>query len=343
MSENKDMAPFIRTCLSGGVEAKELMNTGFHVWFLGTGGSLPSKARMTTATMLQLGGQTFLFDAGEGTQRQLLFTRQHFTNLKKIFITHMHADHVLGLPGIVLMAQLAGRDRGSAHEIEIYGPPGIYNYIASIFALTNSGISGVKVIIHELVGGDADNNLRRRLGKENMIHGHFPYLLNNKALVREAIERNEDGTWTIQIAQKPDLVSAHDVDRGGDRPVNITAAEVKHLDNIQTFGYVVSEPEPSQKIDAKKATELGVAPGRKYRKLKNGSSVMSDDGIREVRPEQVLIGANRKIRKFALVGDNCGMTPAMEELCMNADVLVHEAIFSIENRKVSSSVVHAAL
>ena len=117
--------------------------------------------------------------------------------------------------------------------------------------------------------------------------------------------------------------------------MNITAAEVTHLETLQTFGYVVSEPEPSQRIDVDKATKLGVAPGRKYRKLKNGVSVMSDNGIREVKPEQVLAGANRKIRKLAYIGDNCGLSSAMTELCMNTDVLVHEAVSSVESAEVS--------
>lgn len=330
LCENQALEPYIRTCLSGTLEGTDT-HTGCHLWFLGTGGSLPTKSRMTTATMLQLGGQSLLFDAGEGIQRQLMHTRQRLSDLQKIFITHLHADHVLGLPGLLLMAQLAGRDRGTSNVIEIYGPPGIYNYIATTLTLTRSGMSAVHIVVHELVGGDADNDLRKRLQQPNIIHGHFPHLFHNKVLERKSIERNDDGTWTIQTATTPS--EFFDVDRGGNRPMNISAAEVTHLNSVQTFGYVVSEPEPTQKIDANKATELGVAPGKKFRKLKNGFSVWSDDGLREVKPEQVLVGANRKVRKIAVIGDNRGLPPAMAELCQNADVMVHEAVSSVQNKK----------
>lgn len=330
------MEPYIRTCLSGTGDPSIEQNTGFHVWFLGTGGNLPSQSRMTTATMLQLGGQSFLFDAGEGLQRQMMHTRQRLLDITKIFITHMHCDHVLGLPSILLMAQIAGRDRGYHHEIEVYGPPGIYNFIATTFALTRCGLNGVRIVVYELVGGDADKALQKRIGDENMIFSHFPQLLNFNSLTRKEIPRNQDGTWTIQVVPELESALAPDVDRGGadSRPMNISAAEVNHVECVQTFGYVVSEPEPTQKIDAEKAKELGVAPGKKYRKLKNGYTVMSDDGIREVKPEQVLIGANRKARKIAIVGDNCSISPAMEALCVDSDVLVHEALESIQDEKV---------
>lgn len=308
-------------------------DTGFHVWFLGTGGSLPSYHRMTSSTLLQLGGQAFLFDAGEGVQRQLMFTRQRPSDVTKIFITHMHADHVLGLPGMLLMAQMAGRDCSTPQTVEIYGPPGIYNYIAATMALTQAHLSFLQLIVHELVGGDAEQACRRHSRKPSFSYSHYPEL-NIKAMTRKFIERNSDGTWTIQTPNERTKEDAYDIDRGGKRPMHIHAAEVKHSYKVQTFGYTVQEPDPSRKIDAEKATKLGLAPGAKYRILKNGFPVMSDDGIRRVQPEQVLAGAVRKARKFACIGDNCGLTPAMIELCVDADVLVHEATGSVKNATV---------
>jgi ribonuclease Z len=288
---------------------------------------------MTSSTLLQLGGQAFLFDAGEGVQRQSMFTRQRPSDVTKIFITHMHADHVLGLPGLLLMAQLTGRDCSAERVVEIYGPPGIYNYIAATMALTHAHLSFLQLVVYELVGGDAEQARRRHLRKPSFCYSHYPEL-STKAISRKFIERNSDGTWTIQKPNERTRDDAYDVDRGGNRPMHIHAAEVKHLNKVQTFGYTVQEPEPSRKIDAEKATKLGVAPGAKYRILKNGFPVMSDDGIRRVQPEQVLAGAVRKARKFACIGDNCGLSPAMIELCMDTDVLVHEATGSVESATV---------
>lgn len=339
LHQNKSLAPFIRTCLPRKEECLKDDYTGFHVWFLGTGGSTPSKSRMTSATILQLGGQSLLFDVGEGFQRQLYYTRQRFTDLSKIFITHMHGDHILGLPGLLLMAQAAGRDRKYTQKIDIYGPPGLYNYIVANMMLMRATTNASEICIHELVGGTADGQLKRRMPKENIIHGDFPNLFKHKNIERKTIEPNEDGTWTIEREQEK-FEDDDDVDfrRGRNRKFNIFAAEVTHINAVQTFGYTVSEPEPMRKIDAEKATKLGVAPSKKYKKLKNGFPVTSDDGLRTIQPEQVLTTTNRKQRKIAVIGDNCGLSPAMEKLCRNADVMVHEASLSIESTIVSSHV-----
>lgn len=333
--ENSDVVPYIRSCRSGiyGTD----YDTGFHVWFLGTGGSIPSKQRLTSCTILQLGGQSFVFDVGEGIQKQLMYTRQRISDVSKIFISHMHADHILGLPGVLLQLQSAGRSRGNGQQlVEIYGPPGLYNYIAATVALTRAGFAHVKVVVYELVGGDADAENQKRQSRGNIVYDHYPEL-SIKTIVRKSIERNSDGTWTIQSPGDRVTENGFDVDRSNNRPLNITAAEVTHLDEVQTFGYMVEEPEPSPKIDAAKAISLGVFPGPKYRLLKSGSPVRRDDGSREVRPEEVLLGANRKSRKFVLIGDNCGLSDAMMELCTDTDVLVHEATALMENAEVGSA------
>ena len=335
---NKNLAPYIRTCLSRTEESSEDY-TGFHVWFLGTGGSTPSKTRMTSATILQLGGQSLLFDVGEGFQRQLFYTRQRFTDLSKIFITHMHGDHILGLSGLLLMAQSAGRDQKYPQKIDIYGPPGLFHFVVANMMLIRASTNAIQICIHELVGGKADGQLKQWLPKENIIHGDFPNLFKHKNIERKTIEPNEDGTWTIEREEeKVEHDDQPDHRQGRNRKVNIFAAEVTHINAVQTFGYVVSEPEPIRKINADKATKLGVAPSKKYKKLKNGFAVTSDDGLRTVQPEQVLTNTNRKQRKIAVIGDNCGLSPEMQELCRNADVMVHEAFLSIENIKVSSHV-----
>jgi ribonuclease Z len=247
----------------------------------------------------------------------------------------MHGDHVLGLPGLLLMAQIAGRDRKAPHKIDIYGPPGLYNYIVANIILTRASMNAVEICVYELVGGKADAQLKGQIRKDQIIHGEFSHLFQHNNIERRTIEPNENGTWIIE-REREKLGDDFDVDRGGYRPVNISAAEVTHVDTVQTFGYVVSEAEPIPKIDAEKATKLGVAPSKKYRQLKNGFPVTSDDGLRTVQPDQVLTSPNRKERKIAVIGDNCGLSQAMEQLCWDADVVVHEAILSHESAKVST-------
>ena len=88
--------------------------------FLGTAGSMPTAQRAPTALLLRRGGERLLFDCGEGTQRQLLRSYVGLVELREIFMTHYHADHYLGLPGMLKTFSLRGREL----PITIYGPPG---------------------------------------------------------------------------------------------------------------------------------------------------------------------------------------------------------------------------
>jgi ribonuclease Z len=90
------------------------------LFFVGTGGSAPSARRGLPAVLVQRGGDRLLFDCGEGTQRQLLGS-VGLLDLECVFITHFHADHWLGLPG--MLKSFALRDREA--PLTVYGPPGL--------------------------------------------------------------------------------------------------------------------------------------------------------------------------------------------------------------------------
>ena len=90
------------------------------VLFVGTAGSAPTAARGLPALLVRRGGDRLLFDCGEGTQRQLLRSTG-LVDLEEIFLTHFHADHVLGLPGMLKTFGLRGRER----PLTVYGPPGL--------------------------------------------------------------------------------------------------------------------------------------------------------------------------------------------------------------------------
>ncbi|WP_125581712.1 ribonuclease Z [Lacticaseibacillus suibinensis] len=96
--------------------------------FLGTGAGSPSKTRNVTSTALKLldeRNEVWLFDCGEGTQHQILKTTIRPRKVTKIFITHLHGDHLFGLPGF-----LASRaNQGGEAPLTIYGPEGIDRYV----------------------------------------------------------------------------------------------------------------------------------------------------------------------------------------------------------------------
>src|SRR5919107_1198932 len=91
------------------------------VVFVGTAGSMPTARRSPAATLVRRGGERLLFDCAEGTQRQLLRSDVGLVDLQEIFLTHFHADHFLGLPGMLKTFALRGREL----PLTVYGPRGL--------------------------------------------------------------------------------------------------------------------------------------------------------------------------------------------------------------------------
>jgi ribonuclease Z len=98
------------------------------VVFLGTSGSAPTAQRGPSATLVRRGGERLLIDCGEGTQRQLLRSEVGLVELEEVFLTHLHADHFLGLPGMLKTFALRGRDL----PVTVYGPSGTRELIATL-------------------------------------------------------------------------------------------------------------------------------------------------------------------------------------------------------------------
>jgi ribonuclease Z len=98
------------------------------VVFLGTSGSVPTAKRALSATLVRRGGERLLFDCAEGTQRQLLRCDVGLVDLEEIFLTHFHADHYLGLPGMLKTFALRGREV----PLTIYGPRGLRELLAAL-------------------------------------------------------------------------------------------------------------------------------------------------------------------------------------------------------------------
>jgi ribonuclease Z len=96
--------------------------------FLGTSGSMPTAQRAPTAILVRRGGERLLFDCAEGTQRQLLRSSVGLIELREVFLTHYHADHYLGLPGMLKTFALRGREV----PITIYGPSGLVDLFGAL-------------------------------------------------------------------------------------------------------------------------------------------------------------------------------------------------------------------
>lgn len=108
--------------------------------FLGTGAGVPAKMRNVTSIALKLldeCNEIWLFDCGEGTQQQILKTHIRPRKINKIFITHMHGDHIFGLPGLLSSRSF----QGGEDKVVVYGPKGIKEYIQTSLRLSESKLS----------------------------------------------------------------------------------------------------------------------------------------------------------------------------------------------------------
>jgi ribonuclease Z len=97
------------------------------VVFLGTGGSVPTARRATACVLVRRGGDRLLFDCGEGAQRQM-HRSTGLVQLDEIYLTHFHADHYLGIPGLLKTYDLQDRER----PLRVYGPPGLVDLFRTI-------------------------------------------------------------------------------------------------------------------------------------------------------------------------------------------------------------------
>ena len=97
------------------------------ITFLGTSSGVPTRSRNVSSVALRLPqrAEMWLFDCGEGTQHQILRSDLKMSQISRIFITHMHGDHIFGLMGLLASCGLAG----NVQRVDIYGPPGLSEYL----------------------------------------------------------------------------------------------------------------------------------------------------------------------------------------------------------------------
>ena len=115
------------TAASGGGAAITLACVDLSLFFAGTAGSVPTARRNLPSVLVRRGGDRLLFDCGEGTQRQLLRS-VGLPEIDAVFVTHFHADHWLGLPGMLKTFELRARDR----PLAIHGPAGLRELMSSM-------------------------------------------------------------------------------------------------------------------------------------------------------------------------------------------------------------------
>ncbi len=158
------------------------------IFFAGTAGSIPTARRGLPAVLIRRGGDRILFDCGEGTQRQLV-SSVGLADLNEIFLTHFHADHWLGLPGMLKTFDLRGRGR----PLTIHGPPGLREVL--VFAVRAFGRVRFELALSELATGDV-------LERDGYRIAPVPVSHRGPAFGYAIFEDERPGTFDPQAAQR---------------------------------------------------------------------------------------------------------------------------------------------
>jgi ribonuclease Z len=198
--------------------------------FLGTSGSMPTARRAPTALLIRRGGERLLFDCAEGTQRQLLRSSVGLVDLREIFLTHYHADHYLGLPGMLKTFSLRGREL----PITIYGPRGLADLFVSLRRIFGKLLYRYELV--ELSPGD-------RLERGDYRIETFPVAHGVSAVGYALVEEDRPGRFDVEAADAAGVPAGPERGtlQGGD-PVTLADGRVITPD------LVLGPPRPGRKV-----------------------------------------------------------------------------------------------
>ncbi len=171
--------------------------------FLGTSSAIPSKHRNHASIALKAFGEILLFDCGEGTQRQMSCMKLSPMKIKNIFISHLHGDHILGLPGIIQSLGFRGR----TEPLNIYGPPGLENIRESIM---NFGYFALdfEIIMHEIKDGTVIDNEEYTV--ECVKTQHNVFNLSYSLIEKKKPKFLKDKAIELGLKPGPDFGKLHD-------------------------------------------------------------------------------------------------------------------------------------
>jgi len=216
--------------------------------FFGTSGSVPTAQRAPSALLVRRGGERLLFDCGEGTQRQMLRSSVGLIELREVFVSHFHADHYLGLPGMLKTFALRGREA----PLTIYGPPGLKELFSALRRVF--GKLPYELVLVELRPGDVLDR-----GDYKLVT--FPVAHGVQSLGFALIEHPRPGRFDVEAAD------ALGVPSGPERGLLQAGESVTTADErVITPDEVLGPPRPGRKIifsgdTASTATVLEAARG----------------------------------------------------------------------------------
>ncbi|CAH8827307.1 unnamed protein product [Trichobilharzia szidati] len=296
--------------------------------FLGTASGFPSPHRGASGVVLRdlIVGSQWLFDCGEGVQIQAQKSAfVHLGKINNIFISHLHGDHMFGLPGLLCTIDQKGKAgdiivedtnaQSADASVNIYGPKGLRRFVRLALALSRATLS-YTYAVHELVLEEkhCPPNWQDWASLEADETRDPP--LNCERPGRD-IYVHDDGFWYNIMNSEKDAATVH-------------AISIKHT--IPSLGWLIIKPTHSPSLCVEAALKLGVPQGRLFGELKRGKAVVVNG--KTIQPEEVLKPPIRGHR-IAIMGDTYDSSELLRlmQVLQNTnqipsivlDTLVHEA------------------
>jgi ribonuclease Z len=275
--------------------------SGLRVTFLGTSSAKTTRTRNVTSIVVESEKSTWMFDCGDGTQRQLLHTHFPKAKLECIFITHLHGDHCFGLPSVI--CSLLFMD-STIEKLNIYGPVGLYDLIYKSLSTTCSiEFIWKRVAIYEFV--DTKSNYQNNNNNNNSDNNSYKSQKSNIYVPfkgAHAILENE--SYTVHVAR------------------------IEHT--VNSFGFVIEEKSMPGRIDVDLLNKYNVPSSRIRSELKECFKAGND--LRKIFPfpEDAdlsrLVAPNIVGRKIVLLGDTSDPSNIADK-GLGCDLLIHEATF----------------
>ena len=330
--------------------------TGLEITWLGTSSGAPTFSRNVSATAVRTKDEVWLFDCGEATQHQMMRCGVKLSKISRIFITHMHGDHIFGLPGLLCAISACRsetykqkdekkkrngnrgpRDAFKDQEpLVITGPPGLKAFVHAAMTYSRTQL-GTDIIVTELTTPSREK-FEKCNGKVpahvavnddcawkkrgNLVFGDcwpqegMKHIGFPRYKAREWEEENQH-TWPSWVVL-------------ADENVCIRAAPLRHP--VPCFGYVIEEKDRDGHMKVEWLTEQGLPPSPLYKDFKAGKSVESPkEPGRIITPEEAM-ELPRPGRKIVILGDTCG-SEGIAKWAYGTDVLVHESTFNAERTK----------
>ncbi|XP_038079059.1 zinc phosphodiesterase ELAC protein 1-like isoform X2 [Patiria miniata] len=274
--------------------------------FLGTASCFPTPKRGVSSTVFRHDGECWMFDCGEGTQIQLMKSKLKASHITKIFITHLHGDHLFGLPGL-LCTMSQGTAEAKKNKIEIYGPWGLRKYLRVALEMSRSTFN-FSYVVHELIHSPVD-----------LPSDWTEWHPNHEADDHHHPQEEEGRNIEMDVDEECWLLFE-------DKRIKVKAAPLTH--RIPCFGYVIKEKTQVGKLKAGYLKERGIPPGPLYAKIKDGNNIVSPTG-QVITPAEA-IGPSIPGRKIVILGDTKDSS-RMSRIAHDADILVHEATLNNEH------------